>query len=146
MKNIISQLSKTSDSVAVVPLRLIVGLIFLGHGAQKLFGWFGGYGLEGTAGFFQEQLGLSPGILWAFLASAGEFFGGLFLLLGLFARLQGTILAFTMLVAILTAHSSSFFLPTGMEYALALLGGSLVFAIGGAGKASIDYHLNNKNE
>ena len=146
MKNIISYISKTTDSWAVVPLRLIVGFIFLGHGAQKLFGWFGGYGLEATANFFQEQLGLAPGMLWAFLAAAGEFFGGLLLLVGLFARLQGAILAFTMLVAIVTAHNSAFFLPTGMEYALALLGGSLVFAIGGAGRASIDYQLTNKNE
>lgn len=146
MKNIITYITKTNDSWAVVPLRLVVGLIFLGHGGQKLFGWFGGYGLEATAGFFQEQLGLSPGMLWAFLASAGEFFGGLLLILGLFARLQGAILAATMLVAIVTAHSSAFFLPSGMEYALALLGGSLVFAIGGAGKASIDYRLASQNE
>ena len=146
MKTIITYLSKTNDSWAVVPLRLIVGLIFIGHGGQKLFGWFGGYGLEATANFFQEQLGLAPGMLWAFLAAAGEFFGGLLLLLGLFARLQGAMLAFTMLVAILTAHNSGFFLPTGMEYALALLGGSLVFAISGAGKASIDYQLTHKNE
>lgn len=145
MRNIILLLSKTTGSWSVVPLRIILGLIFIGHGGQKLFGWFGGYGLEATAGFFQEQLGLTPGILWAFLASAGELFGGLLLLMGLFARFQGALLSFTMLVAILTAHNSAFFLPSGMEYALALLGGSLVFAIGGAGKASLDYHFINKN-
>lgn len=146
MKNIISLFTKTSGSWAMVPLRIIIGLIFLGHGAQKLFGWFGGYGLEATAGFFQEQLGLAPGILWAFLASAGEFFGGLFLLVGLFARLQGALLSFTMLVALVTVHNSGFFLPAGMEYVLALLGATLVFALGGAGNASVDYYLNNKTE
>lgn len=145
MKKIISQLSVTTSSWAVVPLRIILGITFVGHGAQKLFGWFGGYGLEATAGYFQEQLGLAPGMFWALLAAAGEFFGGLLLLVGLWARFQGAMLTFTMLVAIVTAHSSSFFLPSGMEFALALMGASLVFAIGGAGKASIDYHLNNKN-
>jgi putative oxidoreductase len=144
MKNIIFIITKTSGSWAIVPLRIIVGVIFLGHGAQKLFGWFGGYGLEATAGFFQEQLGMSPGILWASLAASGEFFGGLFLLVGLFARLQGVILASTMAVAIVTAHSSGFFLPTGMEYALALMGASLVFALGGAGGASLDYYFNKQ--
>ncbi|MDG2167818.1 MAG: DoxX family protein [Opitutales bacterium] len=145
MKNIITLLSKTSGSSAIVPLRFILGAIFIGHGAQKLLGWFGGYGLQATAGFFQEQLGLSPGILWAFLASAGELVGGLLLLVGFLARFQGALLSFAMVVAILTAHNSAFFLPAGMEYTLALLGGSLVFAIGGAGKASIDYNLTNRN-
>lgn len=146
MKNIITLLSKSTGSWAVVPLRLILGFTFAGHGAQKLFGWFGGYGLEATAGYFQEQLGLAPGMLWAFLAAAGEFFGGLLLLVGLLARFQGAMLAFTMFVAIVTAHSSSFFLPSGMEYALMLMVASLVFVIGGAGKGSVDYHLINKTE
>ena len=146
MNKIITRLSKTNDSLAVVPLRIVLGLTFAAHGAQKLFGWFGGYGLEATAGYFQEQLGLAPGILWAFLAAAGEFFGGLLLMVGLLARFQGAMLAFTMLVAIVTAHSSSFFLPSGMEYALMLMAASLVFALGGAGKVSVDYNLINENK
>ena len=141
MKNIITLFSRTSGSWPLVPLRLILALIFMAHGAQKLFGWFGGYGLEGTAGYFQEQLGMSPGILWAFLAAATELFGGLFLFAGLLSRLQGIILALTMMVALVTVHNSSFFLPTGMEYILLLIGSSLVFVLGGAGNASIDYYL-----
>ncbi|MCB1121691.1 MAG: DoxX family protein [Verrucomicrobiae bacterium] len=142
MKKLINFFTRTNASWAIVPLRIITGIIFLGHGSQKLFGWFGGYGLEATAGFFQDTLGLAPGIFWATLAGAGEFFGGLFLLVGLAARLQGVVLAVTMAVAILTAHSSAFFLPAGMEYALTLLGASLVFIFNGAGNASLDIALN----
>ena len=58
-------------------IRVSAGLMLMPHGAQKLFGWFGGYGLEGTAGFFAGDLGLEPGIFWAALVASTEFFGGL---------------------------------------------------------------------
>ena len=76
-----------------------IGIIFVAHGAQKLFGWFGGYGLEGT-GQFMASLGLTPGYLMALLAGSAEFFGGLALLLGVLVRPAAAALAFAMVVAI----------------------------------------------
>ena len=72
------------------------------HGAQKLFGWFGGYGLEGTGQFFAENLGLKPGLLMAALAGGAEFFGGLLLLIGWLTRVAGLSLVGTMAIAIIT--------------------------------------------
>jgi len=144
MKNIILLLTKTDNSWALVPFRIVLGLVMLAHGAQKLFGWFGGYGLEATGMYFEENLGMSPGYFWAFLAAAGEFFGGLFLMLGIFTRLQGAVLTITMLVALFVAHSSSFFLPSGMEYVLVLAAGSLLFALSGGGSASVDAQIHKK--
>src|SRR4051812_49866973 len=69
--------------LALLVLRIVVGGLFVGHGAQKLFGMFGGHGLAGTAGFF-DQIGLRPGALHARAAGAAEFFGGGLLALGLF--------------------------------------------------------------
>lgn len=137
----------TTDTLAFLPIRLGVGIVMAGHGAQKLFGWFGGHGLQGTGQFFAENLGLKPGLLMAALAGGTEFFGGLLLIVGLFTRIAGASLAGTMLVAILTAHSSAFFLTNnGMEYALTLLLASLTLAIGGAGKFSIDQKLAVKQD
>ena len=98
-----------------------VGIIFAAHGAQKLFGWFGGYGLEGTGQFF-GSVGLHPGCLMALLAGAAEFFGGLALVFGLLVRPAAAALAFAMLIAIFAVDfSKGFFLDKGgYEYALAL--------------------------
>lgn len=135
-------LTQTTSSWAFLPLRLGIGVVMLGHGAQKLFGWFGGYGLEATGQFFAESLGLKPGILMALLAGGTEFFGGLLLIAGLFTRAAGLAIAGTMAVAIITVHSSAFFASNnGMEYPLTLLLGSLTLAIGGAGKLSVDSKL-----
>lgn len=131
-------LGTDGNSWAALPVRLALGVIFLAHGAQKLFGAFGGYGLAGTAGFFEEKLGMTPGLLWAGLAGAGEFFGGLLVLAGLATRLGGLTLAVTMLVAIVKVHGGAFFLPAGMEYALALLAASVTLVIAGGGAASLD--------
>ena len=133
---------KTSNTYAFVPIRLGVGIVMAAHGAQKLFGWFGGYGLEGTGQFFAENLGLKPGILMAALAGGTEFFGGLLLLVGLLIRPAAAAIAFTMAVAILTAKMGAFFASNnGMEYPLTLLLASLALVIGGAGKASLDRNL-----
>lgn len=131
-------LTNTSNSYATLPLRLGVGVVMTAHGAQKLFGWFGGYGLQGTGQFFAENLGLKPGVLMAAMAGGTEFFGGILLILGLMTRLSGLALAGTMAVAILTAHSSAFFAPAGMEYPLTLLLASLSLVISGGGALSID--------
>lgn len=118
--------------------RLAAGAIFIGHGAQKLFGAFGGYGLEGTGQFF-ASLGLNPGYTMALLAGSAEFFGGIALLLGLLLRPAAAVLAFTMLVAIFGVHiDAGLFLPNGYEFALSLFAVSVGLAISGAGRLALD--------
>ncbi len=133
------KLFKTGDSVSALPLRLTAGVIFTAHGAQKLFGWFGGYGLEGT-GQFMASLGMDPGLLMALLAGGAEFFGGIALLLGLAVRPASLLLAITMLVAIATVHlpNGLFLTSNGYEFGLALLGLSIALLIQGAGRWSMD--------
>ena len=80
-------------------IRLVIGLSFMAHGAQKLFGMFGGYGIKGTGQWF-ESIGVKPGATMAFMAGAGEFFGGLLFAIGLLTPLAGIIIAFTMIIAI----------------------------------------------
>jgi putative oxidoreductase len=123
-------------------LRVPVGIIFIAHGAQKLFGAFGGYGLEGT-GQFMASIGLTPGYLMALLAGSAEFFGGLALLFGLLVRPAAAALAFAMLVAIFTVHIDKglFMANNGYEFGLALLAASVSLLISGAGRASVDARL-----
>ena len=78
--------------LGLVVLRVVVGLLFMGHGAQKLFGSFGGHGLEGTAGFFEQGLGIRPGKVHAAGAGMAEFFGGPQNSLGVFIKSQAAIL------------------------------------------------------
>lgn len=128
--------------LAPLALRIPAGIIFIAHGAQKLFGVFGGYGLEGT-GQFMASLGLPAGYLMALLAGSAEFFGGIALLIGLLVRPASAILAFTMLVAIFTVHISHglFMSNNGYEFALTLLAVSVSLLISGAGSLSIDNAL-----
>lgn len=130
---------------APLALRVPLGVIFMAHGAQKLFAWFGGYGLEGT-GQWMASIGLEPGYLMALLAGSAEFFGGLFLLLGLLTRPTAAVLAVTMLVAILAVHlpNGLFMSNNGYEFGLALLAASVSLVFSGAGKASLDTIINNK--
>ena len=140
--NIKEQLLNTSNTLAFLPIRLGVGIVMAAHGAQKLFGWFGGYGLQGTGQFFAENLGLKPGVLMAAMAGGTEFIGGILLILGLSTRIAGISLVGTMVIAIITAHPSAFFASNnGMEYPLTLLLASLTLAIGGGGAFSIDRKL-----
>lgn len=137
----------TDDNWAPLALRVGGGIIFAAHGAQKLFGWFGGYGLEGTGQFF-DSVGLAPGYLMALLAGAAEFFGGLALILGLLVRPAAASLAFAMLVAIFSVHfSKGFFMDKGgYEYALALFAVSASLVFSGGGRASLDRALSAKSE
>ena len=139
MSSLINRLVATSDSLAPLALRVPVGIILIAHGAQKLFGWFGGYGLAGTGGYM-ESIGLSPGVVMAGLAGGAEFFGGLALLVGLLVRPASAVLAFTMLVAIFSAHISKglFLANGGYEYALALLAVTVSLLVSGAGRLSVD--------
>ena len=113
-------------------LRVVTGLSFASHGAQKLFGWFGGYGLAGT-GQWMESVGLTPGYLMALLAGSAEFFGGLALLIGLLVRPAAFALAIAMLVAVFSVHwANGFFITAnGFEYAMILALISLVLLIEG---------------
>ena len=130
---------------ASLALRIPAGIIFAAHGAQKLFGWFGGYGLEGTGQFMASQ-GLEPGFLMALLAGSAEFFGGIALILGLLVRPAAAVLAFTMLIAGVVVHGSGglFLSNGGFEFALALLSMSVALVILGGGKLSLDNSLVNK--
>lgn len=140
--NIKRILLTTSNTFAYLPIRLGVGVVMAAHGAQKLFGWFGGGGLEGTGQYFAENLGLTPGLLMAAMAGGTEFFGGILLILGLLTRVAGVSLIGTMAVAILTAHPDAFFASNnGMEYPLTLLLASLTLTIGGGGALSVDRKL-----
>ena len=123
-------------------LRIPVGLIFMAHGAQKLFGSFGGYGLEGT-GQWMGSIGLAPGYLMALLAGSAEFFGGLALVLGLLVRPAATALAFAMLVAIFAVHIDKglFVANNGYEFGLALFAVAVSLVVSGAGRASLDAAL-----
>lgn len=144
--NRIQSLLQTQATLAPLALRLPLGIIFSAHGAQKLFGWFGGYGLEGT-GQFMASMGLNPGVLMAALAGSAEFFGGIALIIGLLTRPAAAVLAFTMLVALLSVHlhNGLFMANNGYEFALALLAASISLVISGGGRLSLDRKLSEKN-
>ena len=134
----------TRAGFGLTVVRILVGIIFVAHGSHKLFGAFGGYGLEGT-GQYMESLGLTPGYLMALLSGSAEFFGGLGLVVGLLARPAAVVLAATLVVAIFSVHISHglFMANNGYEFALALLGGVVAVLIEGAGKFSLDRQIGN---
>ncbi len=125
-----------------VLIRSILGIVFVAHGAQKLFGWFGGYGLEGVGGWM-DSIGLSPGYWMALLAGGAEFFGGVLLILGLLVRPAAAVLAFTMAVAVFWVHwpAGFFAMNNGYEYALVLMVASIALMFSGAGRASLDQYF-----
>lgn len=136
---LLARLLASHARFAPLALRLPVGIVFAAHGAQKLFGAFGGYGLEGT-GQWMASIGLTPGYAMALLAGSAEFFGGLLLVAGLLVRPAAAVLAFTMLVAIFAVHADKgFFMSSnGYEYALVLLAASVSLAVSGAGRLGLD--------
>ena len=135
MNNLIKSITATRAGFGITILRIVAGLTFAAHGSQKLFGWFGGYGLEGV-GQWMESIGLAPGYLMALMAGSAEFFGGVALIIGLLVRPAAAVLAVTMLVAIFTVHlANGFFMSNnGYEFALALLAISVALLFEGAGK------------
>ncbi|GAC26002.1 MAG: DoxX family protein [Alteromonadaceae bacterium] len=137
--SLLTKLTTSQAGFSALALRIPVGITFIAHGAQKLFGAFGGYGLEGT-GQFMASLGLEPGYTLAFLAGSAEFFGGIAILFGLLTRPGAAVLAFTMLIAIFSVHIGNglFMANNGYEYALALLAVSVSLVFSGAGRLSID--------
>jgi putative oxidoreductase len=123
-------------------LRLVVGLTFTAHGAQKLFGAFGGPGIQGTAGFF-EQIGLRPGKLHGWAAAITEFFGGLAIALGLVTPIAAAALIAVMTAAVITVHAKNGFFNAnqGFEFNLALAAALFALAGIGAGGWSLDNAL-----
>jgi putative oxidoreductase len=120
-------------------LRVVVGVLLAGHGAQKLFGWFGGHGLEGTGGFF-HGLGYRPGKRWAFVAGLSEFGGGVLLALGLFTPLAAAAIIGTMFNATMSVHAKNgpWVTNGGWEYTLVIATTAAAVAFTGPGVASLD--------
>src|ERR1700756_3800353 len=138
------RLMGTTDDLSMTILRLVLGVIFFAHGAQKMLGWFGGYGFHGTMGFFTAKMGIPAPL--AFLAICAEFFGGLGLIVGLLSRIAAFGISVNMLVAIATVHAANGFFMNwagnqkgeGFEYHLLAIAVGLTILIKGAGAFSLD--------
>ena len=128
--------------VGRLAVRGIVGPAFVGHGTQKLFGWFGGHGLEGTAGGF-ESLGLRPGRRHAVAAGVAELAGGVMLTLGAFTPLAATVITSVMTTAIRKVHAKHgpWVTQGGYEYNAAVIGIAAALAETGPGRPSVDAAL-----
>ena len=139
MNTSIKTVLNTRAGYGITVLRIIVGILLMAHGSQKLFGFFGGYGLEGT-GQYMTSLGLNPGYLMALMSGSAEFFGGLALFLGLLARPAALVVTIMLVVAIFSVHihNGLFMANNGYEYALALTAASIAILIEGAGRLSLD--------
>jgi putative oxidoreductase len=122
--------------------RAVVGPLFIGHGAQKLFGWFGGHGIEGTGGFF-ESLGLRPGKRHAVAAGSAEALAGVLLTIGLFTPVAASLVTATMVSAIRHAHikNGPWATQGGYEYNLTLIAAMIALTEGGPGPLSVDKKL-----
>jgi putative oxidoreductase len=121
-------------------LRWVIGPLFVGHGTQKLFGWFGGHGLEGTAGFFESQLGLKPGKRHATAAGASEAIGGALLTLGALTPVAAGLITGTMITAIRKVHAPKgpWVTQGGYEYNAVLIAAMLALVETGPGRPSVD--------
>jgi putative oxidoreductase len=138
------KLVATDNDYATTFLRLVLGVIFFAHGAQKMLGWFGGYGYSGTMGFFTGVMHIPAP--FAFLAIAAEFFGSVGLILGFLTRIAGFGILLNMLVAIaMVHHQFGFFMNwtglqkgEGYEYHLLVLALAIFLMIRGGGAVSVD--------
>ena len=143
----IRKLIGTDNDPATSILRLVLGVIFFAHGAQKLLGWFGGYGFTGTMSFFTGIMHIPA--LFAFLAIAAEFFGGLGLIFGFLTRIAAFGIFSNMVVAVAMVHRHFGFFVNwtgaqkgeGYEYHLLVLAITTFLMIRGAGAASVDRML-----
>lgn len=120
--------------------RLALGIMIFPHGAQKVFGWFGGYGFSATLSHFTEQMGIP----WIFALAAilAEFLGGIGLILGLLSRLSALAVGINMLVAVLLVHMQhGFFRPEGFEFHILAVGLAIVVMLRGGGAASVDANI-----
>jgi putative oxidoreductase len=137
----------TSDDYVLTLARLVLGVVFFAHGAQKMLGWFGGYGFSGTMGFFTQAMHIPAPL--AFLAICAEFLGGLGLLVGLLGRVAAFGITMNMLVAIFAVHIRNGFFANwtglqkgeGFEYHLLAIALLIGVMIKGSGALSIDRAL-----
>jgi putative oxidoreductase len=132
------KLTLTSATWATVPLRLAMGVAFVGHGLQKVLGSFGGPGLKQFTSFPAPFSFMRPAALWMGAAAFAELIGGLLVVLGLFTRLGAFLIVCVMLTAIFGVLWPRFFAPEGMELALAFLGMALALLVLGGGQLSVD--------
>jgi putative oxidoreductase len=145
----IRKLMATDNDAAITILRLVVGVVFFAHGAQKMLGWFGGYGFSGTMGFFTGMMHIPA--VFAFLAISAEFFGGLGLIFGLLTRVAAFGVFCNMLVAVVMIHRHfGFFMNwtgtqkgEGFEFHLLALAVTVFLMIRGAGAVSLDRLLSS---
>jgi putative oxidoreductase len=123
----------------LIVARLVFGPLIAAHGAQKLFGWFGGYGIAGTGGFF-ESLGFRPGRLFATAAGLSEFAGGLLVALGLLGPIGPAFVLAVMIVAAISVHwkNGLFVMSNGIEVPLLYAAGASALALTGPGRYSLD--------
>ena len=143
----LKKLISTKDDGLLTLLRLTLGVVMFPHGAQKVLGWFGGYGFTGTMHFFTEQMHIPA--VFAVLAIAAEFLGSLGLITGFLSRIAAFGIAVNMAVAIAMVHGANGFFINwfgnqkgeGYEYHLLAIGLALIVMIYGAGKASVDAAL-----
>jgi putative oxidoreductase len=142
----LKRLMATSNDVALTTLRVVLGVVFFAHGAQKLLGWFGGYGFHGTMGFF-EHMGMPAPV--AFLIICTEFFGGLGLIVGLLTRIAALGIGVEMIGAIFLVHlPNGFFMNwagnqkgEGFEYHLLVIAVAAALLLRGSGAFSLDRAL-----
>lgn len=129
-------------SIGLLLIRLMIGIIMIAHGAQKLFGWFNGPGLQGMSKGF-ESMGIRPGFAMAFLAGLCEFAGGFLLAIGLMMPLATVLVMIPMIAAIIKVHLSKGFFSSngGVEFPLLILITALGLFFTGAGWFSVDAYL-----
>lgn len=140
----LGKLFKTDNDAVMSIVRLVLGVVFIAHGAQKMLGWLGGYGYSATMGFFTQQMGIPA--IFAFLAIAAEFFGGLGLILGLLSRIASFGIAVEMAVAVALVHEKfGLFMNwtgtqkgEGFEYHLLAIALAFAIMVKGAGAFSVD--------
>jgi putative oxidoreductase len=135
---VVGELEQALARFAEPLIRATAGLLLVPHGAQKLFGWFGGHGVEATGNFFATKLGLPPSL--ALLAGVIEFFGGILLAVGFLTRPAAALVFGLMLVAILQVHLGAGFFWTAGGYEYPLFWGlvALAYVIRGGGRYSVD--------
>lgn len=131
----------------MIPLRLVIGIIFIVHGGQKLFSWFGGGGIEGTTAFF-SSLGIAGSGVFAWIVGIAEFGGGIFILTGFLTELSALVLIIDMIVAISKVHWSKGFFVTdgGFEYTLLIIASLLALMVSGQGVLSLDRFITRQKK
>lgn len=148
----VGKLLTTRDEVAPLIMRLLLGMVFFPHGAQKVLGWFGGYGFSGTLNFFTQDMGVP--LVFALLVFAAEFLGAIGLIVGLLTRVAAFGIVCVMSGAILMVHlPNGFFMNwsgkqagEGFEFHLLAIALAVALMITGGGKASLDRLLSRQKD